>query len=349
MYLTVEDGFVERPSVADRAIVERVMNAYNTAKAAQQNAPAEYQISHVWVRIYHSFMDEVITAMESRDVDTLARIYANFFRHKSTYGLHGIGENMQTTYFSGNVSEEAKSIYLADTTHRMRMWLASIGKTHTLDALETPNVGNPYGFYIDGKFFRAGVDYLHYYATMISRLIRSKDHKTVLELGGGFGGLAYFLMREAPDTTYIDVDLPENMALSAYYLLSGNPNKRIALFGEIDLATADLSQYDAVILPNFSIADLKDNSVDLAFNSYSLAEMSMEHVTNYVAQFCRLSRKFIYHINHTNLPPVVADNFPIDFDKFELISRAPALWNLARTPDMDEFEFIYKNKCLSFE
>lgn len=348
MYLTVENGFIERPSVADRAIVERVMTAYNKAKAVQKDAAEEYQVSHIWIRIYHSFMGELMAAMENRDVDQLMHIYANFFRHKSTYGLHGITDDMQGTYFSGNVSEEAKGIFLADAMHRMRIWLASIGKVHSLDVLETPNIGNPYGFYIDGKFFRTGVDYHHYYATMISRLIRSKDHKTVLELGGGFGGVGYFLIRDNPDLTYIDVDLPENMALNAFYLLSGCPEKRVALFGEIDLATADLSQYDAVVLPNFSIADLKNDSVDLAFNSYSLAEMSLSNVANYVTQFNRLSRKFIYHINHTVRPPVIADNFPFDLDKFELISRAPALWNLSRSPDMDEFEFLYKSKALSF-
>ncbi|MEV4782194.1 putative sugar O-methyltransferase [Burkholderia sp. LMU1-1-1.1] len=348
MYLTVDNGFIERPSVADRAIVERVMTAYNKAKAVQKDAAEEYQVSHMWLPIYQGFMGDLMATMEHRDVDKLAHIYANFFRDRSTIGIHGMPVDMESTYFSGNISEDAKGKYLADVMHRMNIWLDSIGKTHTLDALETPNVGNPYGFYIDGKFFRAGVDYQHYYATIIARLIRGKEHKTVLELGGGFGGLGHFLMRDNPDLTYIDVDLPENMALSAYYLLSGCPDKKIALFGEIDLATADLTQYDAVVLPNFALAELKDDTVDLAFNSYSLAEMSLNNVANYVKQFSRLSRKFIYHVNHTAIPPVKADDFAFDFDKFELISRAPALWNMARNKDMDEFEYIYKSKHLSF-
>ena len=43
-----------------------------------------------------------------------------------------------------------------------------------------------------------------------------------------------------------------------------------------------------------------------------------------------------------------SDDFAFDFDKFELISRAPALWNMARNKDMDEYEYIYKSKHLSF-
>jgi hypothetical protein len=130
--------------------------------------------------------------------------------------------------------------------------------------------------------------------------------------------------------------------------LSAFPDKKIALFGEIDLKNEDIHDYDAVVLPNFAMADLKDNSVDLAFNSYSLAEMSLNNVANYVAQFNRISSKFIYHINHTQIPPVRADDFAIDFDKFELVSRAPALWNMARNKDMDEFEYLYKAKDMYF-
>jgi putative sugar O-methyltransferase len=294
-------------------------------------------------------MGTVMDVMARRDAAALGRIYANFFRETCTIGIHGMPVDMQSCYFSGNISQDNAQKYMADCFHRMNIWIDSLGKSHTLDALETPQIGNPYGFYIDGKFFRAGVDYQHYYAVMIDRLTRSKQHRTVLELGGGFGGLGHFLIRDNPDMTYIDVDLPENMALTAFYLLSAFPDKKVALFGEVDLKTADLSQYDIVVLPNFAIADLKDNTVDLAFNSYSLAEMSLETVANYISQFNRITRKFIYHVNHTRIPPVRADDFPIDYNKFELITRAPAMWNMARNKDMDEYEYVYKAKSLHFE
>ncbi|MBJ7309768.1 putative sugar O-methyltransferase [Rugamonas sp. CCM 8940] len=348
MLLIVDNGFIDRKMEVDGKIIDRVIASYNKAKAVQKDAAEEYQVSHMWLPIYQGYMGKVMEVMASGDAAELARIYGNFFRETCSIGIHGMPVDMESTYFSGNVSEDAKGKYIADIMHRMQIWLDSIGKTHSLDALQTPQVGNPYGFEIDGKFFRAGVDYQHYYATIISRLIRGEGHTAVLELGGGFGGLGHFLMRDNSNFTYIDVDLPENMALSAFYLLSCFPDKKIALYGEIDLATADLSRYDGVVLPNFALAELKDDSVDLAFNSYSLAEMSLNNVANYVQQFSRLASKFIYHVNHTRIPPVRADDFAFDFDKFELISRAPALWNLARNKDMDEYEYLYKSKRLSF-
>jgi putative sugar O-methyltransferase len=294
-------------------------------------------------------MGEVIDAMTNRNSDQLEKIYGNFFRETCSIGLHGgVSANMCTDFFSGNITEHNKGLYMADIMHRFTIWLDSIGKTFSIDDLKSPVIGNPYGCYIDGVFFRHGVDYQHYYATMISRLVRSKSHRVVLELGGGFGGLAYFLMRNNSDLTYIDVDLPENMALAGFYLLSAFPDKNIALFGELDLSSADIGQFDAVILPNFSIEDIETDSVDLTFNSYSLAEMSLSNVKNYVNQFNRISSKFIYHINHTKITQAKADEFNFDFNKFELISRAPAIWNMALNSDMDEFEYIYKAKNITF-
>lgn len=348
MFLSVDNGFAQRPMQADPRVIERVITAYNKSKQVQKDAAEDYQVSHMWLPIYSGYMAEVMEAMTARDSERLARMYGNFFREKCSIGIHGMPVDMFTEYFSGAMSDEAKGNYMADVMHRMQIWLDSIGKTHPLEALETPQVGNPYGFEIDGKFYRAGVDYQHYYATIIGRLIRGEGRKAVLELGGGFGGLGHFLLRDNPDLTYIDVDLPENMALTAFYLLSAFPDKKIALFGEVDLKSADLHGYDAVVLPNFAIADLHDDSVDLAFNSYSLAEMSLSNVKNYIEQFCRISSKFLYHVNHTRIPPVKADEFPIDYGKFELVSRAPALWNLARNKDMDEYEYLYKSSRLAF-
>lgn len=348
MHLTIENGFAERKVAVSDEVVNRVMRSYNEAKKVQKNAAEVYQVSYMWLPIYEKCMGQVMSALSNEDTAELSKIYGNFFREPCSIGLHGMPVDMASTYFSGNISEENKGLYTADLLHRFSIWLKSIGKTCPINALETPIIGNPYGCYIDGKFFRAGVDYQHYYATIISRLVRGEKHRFVLELGGGFGGLAYFLIRDNPRLTYIDVDLPENMALSAFYLLSAFPEKNFALFGEVDLNTENLDAFDAVLIPNFAIEEIKNNSVDLAFNSYSLAEMSANTVDNYINQFNRIASKFIFHINHTEVSTVKADEFRIDFDKFELISRAPALWNMARNSEMDEFEYIYKAKNLAF-
>ena len=75
-----------------------------------------------------------------------------------------------------------------------------------------------------------------------NQLLKDKKHCSILELGGGFGSMAYYLMQESNNATYFDFDLPENFALTAFYLLSSFPNKKIALYGEVDLENDNLTE-----------------------------------------------------------------------------------------------------------
>ena len=231
---------------------------------------------------------------------------------------------------------------LNDAIHRYRLWKSLLGKAADVSQLSAPNIGNPYGVYFDGTLVNCGF-YQHYYATLIARLTKGRGRRTVLELGGGYGGMAYFLIRDNEHLTYIDFDLPENMALTAYYLLSAFPNRRILLFGESDLSLDALAQYSAIIMPSFAITRLPDKCVDLAFNSYSLAEMAPDTVNTFVSEFIRLANKYILHVNHNRVSQVVADDFGIDADgRFDLLYKIPAFWDLGRNLQMDEYEYLYK-------
>lgn len=345
----IDRCFAERRSnVSDMSIFQRIIKAYNQAKQVQLTAGSVYQVNNEWTPIYERHMGKVMKALQAGDADAVKGIYNNFMRESCSIGLHGLTANMEKKYFSGKINSRDAAIFFNEYLYRHHVWEVSIGKTSRLDDLDGPGIGNTYGYYVDGKFVEQGAHYHHFYATMISRLLRGPSHKVIMELGGGFGGMAYYLLRDNPDATYLDFDLPENFALTAFYLLSAFPNKKIALYGEIDLAKENLENYDAVLMPNFEMAKLAESSVDLVFNSYSLAEMAPETVDDYLAQFNRITRKFIYHVNHTRNSVVKADDFKVDLQKFELISRAPAVWNLARNPAMDEFEYIYKNKKLAF-
>ncbi len=345
----VEQGFENRKNdVIDDVIFERIIASYNKAKSIQLKSESIYQVSNEWLPIYESYMNEIIQALTSPSIDKVSSIYNNFFRESCSVGLHGLPVDMFKHYFEGKINLEDRKLFLDDFIHRIKIWETSLGHSFNIKQLDSPIIGNPYGYSIDDTFIKAGADYLHYYATMISRLVRGNGHKFVLELGAGYGGLPYYLIRDNSDITYLDFDLPENMALTAFYLLSAFPEKKIALYGEIDLITANLEEYDIVLMPNFEISKIQKDSIDLVFNSYSLAEMSLETIDNYLSHFNRIAKKFIFHVNHTKYSVVKADDFKIDLNKFELMYRAPALWNMVRKIDMDEFEYLYKNKQYTF-
>jgi len=342
----VLEGFADRPSIAkgDKQLVARVCNAYEKAKAHQTHAGPEFKESDIWMPIYKSVLSPVITALKNKDNESVTRIYRNFWRDACSTGLVGFPVDMHSRFFNGMIANKDAQMAMRDYFWRLRLWRELVPDTE-LTELRSPDIGNPYGYYIGDIFLRGGCDYHHYYATQIRRIMRNDDPKIVCEVGGGFGGMAYYLIRDMPNLTYIDVDLPENMALTAYYLLTAFPDRKIALYGEFDTENVNFTEFDAIILPSFAITTLPSGSVDLMFNSYSMAEMSLETVNMFVSEFARVVKSYVFHVNHNRVSSVKADEFGIDRNGFSLLYKTPALWNFARDWRSDEFEYLYRRDC----
>jgi putative sugar O-methyltransferase len=342
----VEQGFADRQQerLDDSAILKRICDAYNKAKKTEQHVSSVYRPSNEWLPIYEKPLKEVISALTNRDIDSLGRIYNNFWRDACSTGLVGLPVDMEKHFFGEKIERRYKMLFLNDAIYRYRLWCSLTGENYSIADLESPPIGNPYGFFIEDKFIKAGADYLHYYATEIGRLIEDETSKLVVELGGGFGGMAYYLIRDNPDLTYLDLDLPENMALTAYYLLKAFPNKNILLFGEDDFSAESIRKYDIVVMPSFEISNIPSNSASLAFNSYSLAEMSKETIDIFIAEFMRIidQKGYFLHVNHNKNSLVVADDFGVNPAEFKLLSKTPALWNKGRNSRMDEYEYLYR-------
>jgi hypothetical protein len=341
---SVVDGFADRSVIEDDSLLlNRIVVSYQKAKVAQVSTPAWCQVSNEWMPIYTHQLGEVMAALSNADIPSLQNIYGNFWRNPCSAGLMGFALDMHTRFFGEIIIQKDRKLFLRDTLHRFRLWKTLLGQTHSVQDLVSPLLGNPYGYVLDGIFIKSGADYLHYYAVAISRLLLGVTGRgVVMELGGGYGGMAYYLVRDNADCCYVDFDLPENMALTAYYLIKALPGKKVLLYGEGDLTESALKQYDIIIMPNFEIMKMPDRSANVAFNSYSLAEMSPEAITQYVSEFSRTVKHYLMHINHTKYSKVGADAFGIAPEEFNLLYRVPALWNAGRDPEMDEFEFLYK-------
>jgi SAM-dependent methyltransferase len=340
----LERGFVDRRDRAAHvpdSVYDRVIASYNKAKSLQPSAGPCFSPSNEWLPIYESFIGEVMSVMKAGNRARLREIYGNFWRDPCSTGLHGLPLDMKKYYFSGPIGDIAAKLVLMDSIHRYELWRSLVGKSQSITDLAAPEIGNPYGMYFDDTLVNCGF-YIPYYAQLIGRLTRSRGRRTVLELGGGYGGLAYFLLRTQANLTYLDFDLPENMALTAHYLLSAFPEKKILLFGEAELGPEVLGNYDAIIQPSFEIGKIANRSVDLAFNSYSLAEMSADTIRLFISEFMRVVKTYILHVNHNKVSRVIADDFGIDPMKFDLLYKIPALWNMGLNPDADECEYLYK-------
>lgn len=336
----------EDASAGDDALLKRIASSYQEAARDLNHHPEVFRPSNEWLPIYKHNLREIIKALEESDLAALNGMYRNFWRDPCSAGLVGLPVDMKKSFFnkSGKIGYIDRIYYLNDSIHRFNLWKKLLGQRYPIEALVSPPIGNPYGYFVGNTFIKAGADYQHFYATRINDLLADvPGRKVVVEIGGGFGAMAYYLMRDSTDATYVDFDLPENLALTSFYLMKAFPEKKVLLYGEADFSQIDLSDYDIVLMPSFQLDKLKDGTANMVFNSYSLAEMSPQTIRHYVLQSAKLITDggWLYHVNHTRHSLVSAKGFPVP-DSLSLVSEEFAAWNLGRNSDMDEYEFLYK-------
>jgi len=122
---------------------------------------------------------------------------------------------------------------------------------------------------------------------LLSQKIEAKGHLTMVEIGGGYGALGYFLMKLYGEKLhYIIIDIPESLAFSAIYLSTLFPQLQNRII-ETEKSAPPLAVPGFTFLPNMH-ADLVtalDQPVDLVLNTLSLSEMSDAQIHDY----CRLA------------------------------------------------------------
>jgi putative sugar O-methyltransferase len=326
----------------DSAIIERIIAAYQKAKLQQQAAGEAFNVSNEWKPIYEHHLGPVMKALSLGNVSEVQKTYQNFFRDPCSTGLVGLPFNIPNLFTGGKIQQKYRDYIMCDVLHRYELWRKRTHSKFTVTALSTPDVGNPFGYIIDGVFVRAGSDYHHCYSETIGALLASRESQVVLELGGGFGGFAFYLLRDRPQVTYLDFDLPEAIALASYYLIKSLPQARIRLFGEFELSQTELQTPGILLMPSFEILKMPPKSVSVSFNSYSLAEMSPGTVRVYLDEIARITSGHFLHVNHNRDAVLGADNFGVEERGFELLTRDLAGWTLGINTESDEYEYLYR-------
>lgn len=115
--------------------------------------------------------------------------------------------------------------------------------------------------------------------------LRSSDAPLILEIGAGYGGLAYHLSRIVRRAQYIIVDLPETLLFAASYLTMACPESSLYLFDPKDIRAASATNfagYDFVLLPNYALRYLNSFRFHLAINVGSFQEMNCAQLETYL-------------------------------------------------------------------
>jgi hypothetical protein len=326
----------------DSPFMKRIIAAYQKAKIRQRSAGEAFHVSNEWLSIYEHNLGPIMKTLLAGNVAAVQRTYRNFFRDPCSSGLVGLPINIPNLFTGGQIKQKYREYIMCDVLHRYNPWRTRTGGKYPPAALTAPIVGNPYGYTVDGVFVRACGDYQHYYAHAIRELLNSTANQAVVELGGGFGGLAFYLLRDHPQLTYIGFDLPEATALASYYLMRSLPGTPVRLYGEVELSPPALQSSGLVLMPSFEIANMSSKSAAVAFNSYSLAEMSPPTIRVYIDEITRITNGYFLHVNHNRSAVLSADDFGVEKRGFMLVSRQLAGWTLGINPASDEYEYLYQ-------
>ncbi|MBI4664483.1 MAG: putative sugar O-methyltransferase [Verrucomicrobia bacterium] len=124
---------------------------------------------------------------------------------------------------------------------------------------------------------------------------RRTGRVTVLEIGGGYGGLAHALFEIIPNRiNYFVCDLPESILSSAIYLGIIHPEVDQNIYEGTNLETLKPPACPAItFVPNYLLDDLLalNPQVDLAINTLSFPEMTEAQVRYYGERLRRLLDK----------------------------------------------------------
>jgi len=314
-----------------KEIIKRIVSSYHSAKADLSEATLPYKPGGAWKEDIEKRRAEYLKALNTHDYNGLSELLKNFFRNNGVAGLwtHGYFEDIH------NASNTKKKKFVNDILEDYKTIIDFVDHFETSD-LKIPSIGNPWGYIIQGTLVLPTACRHYYYASHVHNLLKDISTPVVCEIGGGFGGFAYYLLSSNNDIKYINFDLPEVLVIAQYFLMSTFPNKKFLLYGESGQKTISkdiIDKYDLILMPNFALPNVADEQVDLLINTGSLSEMDYHTVEEYINQIARITRKYFFHdnsdkasLNTSGHIEVVSSKFPIPHDIFKRIYKSNSLW-----------------------
>jgi hypothetical protein len=324
---SVTNGFQSHidSSSDDTEILKRICAAYIKATRQQSSASEAYHATEWWQAVRQRSLGSVVQALVAEDIDSLRRMYRNFYRDACSTGLLSAPYGMAKEYFGGQMKDVHRRFYLSHVLCRFDYWMEQTNGRFTLHDLKGPGVGNPFGVVIDGTHISVGSEYAHSCAQEIRSLLVA-ENPVVAEIGGGFGGMAYYLLRDLPGVSYLDFDVPESIALATYYLMKSFPTLKFSLYGEEDLKHA-IAQADVVLLPVFELAKMPARSVDLTFSSHAMSDVSPRAMAEYLRNIDYITRDCFFYMGRQRGSEAIEALIKREHTSFELSKTRTSGWH----------------------
>jgi hypothetical protein len=341
--MSVSNGFASRPedTCEDDEVLKRICSAYVRAAQRERFCPEVYQASAWWQQVRLASLGPVMRALGSWNVESLRGMYRNFFRDASSTGLIGVPYSLTKAYFDTQIKDIHRRYFLGDALYGIDYWKTQTGDRFPLQALAGPEIGNPFGVMIGETLVRTGAAYQHYSAYKIASCLFSTK-AAVVELGGGFGGMAYYLLRDQPGVKYVDFDVPEGLALTSYYLLRSFPHLKFVLYGESAITPETLASADVVLMPICEMETLPSESVEMVFSSHAMSDISQGAMSAYLKTISRISTGGFLYMGNTHGAESIRNRIAEAQLSFRLVETRPSGWNTLKFPKADEVECLFR-------
>jgi putative sugar O-methyltransferase len=315
-----------------KEIIKRIVSSYHLAKADQSKTTLPYKPGGAWKEDMEDRRAEYLKALNAKDFDRLSELLRNFFRNSGVAGMwnHGYFQDIH------NASMQKRKKFINDILDDYNTVIDFVDN-FDISSLKIPSVGNPWGYSIQETLVSPTACRHYYYANHAHNLLHGISAPVVCEIGGGFGGFAYYLLSSGKKVKYINFDLPEALLIQQYFLMSSFPDKQFLLYGEIaehqTISEDVIDKYDMILMPNFALPNVTDKVADLFINTGSLSEMDYHTVEEYISQISRITKKYFFHdnsdepsLNTSGHIEVVSSKFPIPGAIFKRIYKSASLW-----------------------
>lgn len=239
-----------------------------------------------------------------------------------------------------------RSQWLPAAAHLLKMGLRLYqhGPLRPAD-LDDPGAGDPIYFAVPKSLRDAGVSLIgrmhspgwrtgahyrvteaqmrhFYYRTQIASLF-GREFGTLLEIGGGYGGLCGELLRHFTVGRVLLVELPESVPLCWFYFSSLFDCRIQVLYRAADTVDPDAR---IIILAPWMLPAI-EGQVDLAINTMSFQHMNRANLVYYFEQIDRLNTSRVYLVNRNTIrdrEDVVIEQYPIP-PRFRCLKEATYL------------------------
>jgi len=343
--------FIPKYNVVDEMdinLANRIFESLKKMKSQQLNEDAIYKPSSLWQKHIDFDFKDLNECLKKNDLKKFLFFLQNFGNSENYLGI----ENQN---FIKKCSKNflLKKYLKEDVFNGQKIIWQYFNNKKDLKDLNMPKFGNQNGALIEKNFVVIGSFFNDIYSKIIIKYLDENKNNFIVDLGAGYGKLAYYILSKTKKCNFIDLDLPETLVLASYYLSKSFPNKKAFFYGEEKFDTDCINKFDLIFLPNWEFRNLKDNSIDITINRNSLGEMEPKTAINFIKQIHRTS-KYFFSMNHETFKNKFSDGkyslvnreFNID-NKFKELIRYPDLGHITYETnsinlDSDIFFYLYK-------